>query len=127
MKNEEEHFVGIAYGFFFYAGKRSILEVLPRIRKGTKTPPELTLDLIEGLNNLDTANDSALVDIVEQAKQHHMSHVLKANLPEVGNRRTANFLGNIMSGIYRELYDKSEPFNSGIVYKRGDKYVFRRE
>ena len=127
MENKEERFAGKAYGFFNYAGKRSISEVLPKIREGTKTPPELTLDLVEGVDNLDTENDSALVKIVQQAKQHRMSHVLTATLPDIGNRRTANFLGNIMNGIHSELYDKTEPFYAGIVYKRGEQYVFRRE
>jgi len=117
--------IGRAYGFFHYAGKDSIQEVLPQIREGTNTPPELTLDLVEGVDNLNTENDSALVEIVQQAKRQHMSHVLKATLPGMGNRRTANFLGNVMNGVYTELYDKSEPFYAGIVYKRGEQYVFR--
>ncbi len=120
--------VGKAYGFFHYAGrKNSILDVLPQIREGTETPLELGLDLVEGVDNLDTENDSALVKIVQQAKRQHMSHVLKATLPGTGNRRAANFLGNIMSGIYTDLYDRSEPFYAGIVYKRGEQYVFRRD
>ena len=124
---EKESSVGKAYGFFHYAGKNSILEVLPQIREGTETPLELTLDLVRGLDNLDTENDSALVEIVQQAKRQHMNHALKATLPRMGNRRAANFLGNIMNGIYTELYDKSEPFYAGIVYKRGEQYVFRRD
>ena len=119
--------VGKAYGFFHYAGKKSIPKALPQIREKTKTPPELTLDIVEGVDNLDTEDDSALVEIVQQAKRQHMSHAIKATLPGMGNRRTANFLGNIMNGIYSELYDKSEPFYAGIAYKRGEQYVFRRE
>jgi len=118
---------GRAYGFFYYNGKKSILEVLPQIREVTKTPSELTLDLVEGADNLDTENDSALVEIVQQAKRQHMSHVLRATLPGIGNRRTANFLGNVMNGIYTKLYYKSEPFYAGIVYKRGEQYIFRRD
>jgi len=56
-----------------------------------------------------------------------MNHVLKATLQGAGNRKAANFLGNIMNGIYSELYDKSDPFYAGIVYKRGEQYVFRRD
>ncbi len=127
MAYKKEGSVGKAYGFFYYAGKRSISEVLPQIREKTETPSKLTLDLVEGVDNLDTENDSALVKIVEQAKRQHMSHVLKATLPDMGNRRAANFLGNIMNGVYTELYAKSEPFYAGIAYKRGEQYIFRRE
>ena len=127
MVTQSKGSVGEAYGFFHYKGKKSISEVLPQIREGTETPSELTLDLVDGVDNLDTGNDSALVGIVQQAKRQHMSHVLKATLPGMGNRRAANFLGNIMNGIYTELYDKSDPFYAGIVYKRGDQYVFRGE
>ena len=130
-KDQFDHYtpanMGEAYGFFYYPGGKSIAEVLPQIRDGTETPSELILDLIEGVENLDTKNDSALVEIVQQAKRQNMSHVLKATLPNMGNRRTANFLGNIMNGIYSELYDKSEPFYAGIAYKRGEQYVFRRD
>jgi hypothetical protein len=119
---------GEAYGFFYYADKTSrILEVLPQIRGDTETPSELTLDLVEGVDNLDTENDSQLVEIVQQAKRQHMSHVLKANLTNMGNRRTANLLGNIMNGISTALYQQKEPFCAEIVYKRGEKYVFRSE
>ena len=118
---------GKAYGFFYYAGKENILDVLPMIREGTETPLELTLDLVEGVDKLDTENDSALVEIVQKAKRKHMSHALKATLEGIGNRRAAGFLGNIMNCIYTELYDKSEPFYAVIVYKRGEQYVFRGE
>ena len=127
MVTQKEGSIGEAYGFLHYNGKKSISEVLPQIREGSETPSELTLDLVEGVDNLDTGNDSALVGIVQRAKRQHMNHVLKATLPGMGNRRAANFLGNIMNGIYTELYDKSDPFYAGIVYKRGEQYVFRRD
>ena len=123
LKNKSS--VGRAYGFFYYAGKDSISEVLPQIREGTEIPSELTLDLVAGVDDLDTENDSALVEIVQHAKRQHMSHVLKATLPGIGNQRTADFLGNIMNGVYTTLYDQSEPFYAGIVYKKGKQYVFR--
>jgi len=119
--------VGKAYGFFHYAGKKSIPKALPQIREKTKTPPELTLDIVEGVDNLDTEDDSALVEIVQQAKRQHISHVLKATLPGLGNRRAANFLSNVMGGLYAKLYDKSEPFCGAVTYKRGERYVFMRD
>jgi hypothetical protein len=119
--------VGEAYGFFYYAGKDSISDALPYISKTVETPPEMTLELIEGMDNVDTSNDPALVEIVEKAKSGRLNHVLKASLPGVSNRMTASHLGDIMSGICTELYDSSEPFHSGIVYKRGEQYVFRQD
>lgn len=127
MANEKGSFDGKAYGFFYYGGRESILEVLPEIRERTETPSELTLDLVEGVDNLNTENDSALVEIVQRAKRQSMNHVLKATLTGMKNIRAANFLGNIMNGVYGKLYDKSEPFYAGIVYKRGEQYVFRRD
>lgn len=128
MTPKKEVSAGRAYGFFYYADRTNrISKALPRIRGCTKTPLELTLDLVEGVDNLDAENDSALVEIVQRAKRQHMSHVLKAALPGMGNRRAANFLGNIMNGVHNKLYDKSEPFYAGIAYKRGEQYVFRRD
>ncbi len=127
MTYKKETPVGKAYGFFYYSGRtKNISEVLPNIRERTETPSELTLDLVEGVDNLDAENDSALVKIVKRAKQQHMSHVLKATLPGMGNRKAANFLGNIMNGLYTGLYNESEPYYAGIVYARGEQYVFRR-
>jgi len=116
------------YGFLYYAGRtKHISEVLPQIKEGTETPKKLKLKVIEGVENLDVRGDSQLVEIAKQAKDCHMSHVIEATLPDMKNVRAANYLGNVMSGIYSELYGKKEPFNAGIVYKRGDKYVFRRD
>jgi len=118
---------GKAYGFLYYAGKtRHISEALPQIREGTETPKKLKIN-VEDIDNFDARGDSKLTKILEQAKSSHMSHVIEATLPDMKNVRAANYLGNIMIGIYSELYGKKEPFNAGIVYKRGDKYVFRRD
>mgnify|MGYP001175421245 CR=1 FL=1 len=120
--------IGKAYGFFYYKGKsEDISEILPNLRDMYKTPSELSLNLVEGVDKLNITKDSALVGIVEQAKRQHMSHVLEATLPNTGNKITANLLGDIMTGINFSLYNKKEPFYAGIVYKRGEQYVFRRE
>lgn len=120
--------VGKAYAFFYCGGKtENISERLPYIKDKYETPSELDLNLVEGINNLNTKKDSALVEIVEQAKRQRMSHVLEADLPNAGNKKTADLLGDIMTGINYSLYDKKEPFYAGIVYKRGEKYIFRRE
>lgn len=125
MANETS--IGTAYAFFHYGGKtEDLLKELPYVREDTETPSELTLDLVEGVKNLDTKNDSALVDIVKQAG--NMSHVLKATLPGVDNRKAANYLGNIVNGIYNTpLYQPSEPFYPEIAYKIDGQYVLRED
>ena len=121
---------GIAYGFFYYMfDTEDIREEIPDLRDVTKVPKELTLDLIKGVENVDTSADSQLAEIVNKAKRSKMNHVFKATLPNSGNRRVANKLGNLLNGLYQSanLYDIDEPFCAGIVYKRGEKYVFRRD
>ncbi|MBI2146125.1 hypothetical protein HYU22_02185 [Candidatus Woesearchaeota archaeon] len=128
MTTNDTGSVGTAYGFFYYGGRASqISQVLPKIRKRTETPLELALEVVEGVDNLNTGEDSGLTNVVRRAHEAHMSHVLQATVPAMGNRRAANFVGNIMNGIYAELYDRTEPFNAGIVYQRGEQYVFRRK
>ena len=118
---------GKAYGFFYYNGKiQDITKVLPNIVRKTKTPEDIDLE-VSSVKNLETKGDSPLVDIVEQAERSRMSHVITATLPNEGNFKTANYLGNVLNGVHFKLYGKKEPFNAGIVYKRGDKYVFRRD
>ena len=118
--------IGQAYGFFYYPGKTAdIRKALPYIRAKTETPDELVLDVIAGVTNVSTQFDPALEEIIEKARRRHLSHVLRAQLPGLGNRRAANFLGNVMTGVYKSLYNSQEPFYAGIVYKRGYMYVFR--
>lgn len=119
--------IGEAYGFFYY-GKdtQDIKKELPSIKDCAQTPSALELTLTEGVRNI-TTNDPALLSIIKKAEKYHMSHVLKATMPNVGNRRVAQELGDIMNVMYMQFYAQNEPFNAGIVYKIGEKYVFRRE
>jgi len=118
---------GKAYGFFYYNGSmKNVERVIPKIVLKTETPWQMDFQ-VSTVRGLKTGGDSALVDIAEEAERNHMSHVIEATLPDMKNVRAANYLGNVMIGIYSELYGKKEPFNAGIVYKRGDKYVFRRD
>ena len=119
--------VGKAYAFFQQDRDDSISGLLPWIREYTRTLSELTLDLVMDIDKLNTENDSALADIVEQAKQEQMNHVLKATLLGNGNRKVAEYLGDIMNGVCAELYPGAETSPVGIVYKRGEQYVFRRK
>lgn len=120
--------IGEAYAFFYYQGKsQDILDALPAIKEKTDTHPKLELILTEGPGKLDTAKDPTLTEIVKKAERQHMSHVLKATLPNTGNNKTADYLAPVMNGLYTCLYKEKEPFYAGIVYKKGKKYVFKRE
>ena len=120
--------IGEAYGFFHYQGLTSDIEgVLPSAREKASSPLELTLELSEDFEAL-AAAEPALGRIVEKAQRAHMSHVLRAQLPGAGNRKAATEIGDLLNEIYRSpLYDKKAPFCAGIVYKRGEEYVFRRD
>ena len=115
---------GEAYSFFYYTGKDEELEKnLPWIQRET-APSDLEVSVIKGVENLDTSNDPAMVEIKEKAKRRNMSHVLRARAPNLGNKKVAEHLVQVMAGVYHALYEEKEPFNSGIVYKRGNQYVF---
>ncbi len=127
-ENNEAAKVGRAYGFFAYGGKTAdIQDELGRARHDAQTPEEMELKLVEGAENVDTRGDSELVKVVERAKQQGMTHAFEASMPNVGNRRVSTELCAVMQNVYQSpLYSLGEQFSAGIVYKRGDKYCFRR-
>jgi hypothetical protein len=55
-----------------------------------------------------------------------MNYVLEADSPGMSNARTATEVQDILGGVRYCLYDKKTPFCSGIVYQRGEEYVFKR-
>ena len=118
--------IGKAYGFLYYGGKtEDIVRELSNVRDFARTPRELTQKVsdIDGFNT----EDSALEDIVKSAKINQMSHVIEAEMPQASNRTVANELFSVFSYVYLSgLYQKNEPFNDGIVYKRGNSYIFNR-
>ena len=120
---------GEAYGFLYCnATTQQIITELADAREITETPSMLGIDLVSRVDELDTSGDSALAAIAERAKAAKMSHVIKASMPNAGNRRVAGLVGNLMDGLYASpLYAKGEPYCSGIVYKRGNGYVFKRD
>jgi len=118
---------GEAYGFFYYSGStESLAERMPEMRKKAHTPGSMNVTLLDKFDNLDK-DDPALTEIIEKANNSHMSHVVKAVMPDKGNRYVAMEVGDILSQIYRNFYAKNEPFCAGVVYKRGNQYVFRDE
>ena len=117
-----------AYAFFHYKGKMAdILDELPRARQLAKTPMSLEIKASK-VNLLDCSNDSALAKIVEDAKSKHITHVLEATSPYLGNRKTAEELYAVLGNIFNSpLYAKNDPLLGGVTYRQGDKYVFMRK
>ncbi|MDD5132947.1 MAG: hypothetical protein PHD81_03575 [Candidatus Nanoarchaeia archaeon] len=117
---------GEAYGFFdCKASKKEIEAELLNIRKEVKTPSDLELSLIEGVENL--KGDSQLMDLAQQAKEEGNNYVLKASSPRWNNEQTSRELLYILNAIYANssLYQEGEPFSGAIIFKEGDEYKFR--
>jgi hypothetical protein len=98
-------------------------ELIPWIREYTNTRPELTLDLITDMEELDTQNDSALAEKVNEAKQAKMNRVLKATFPSEENSRVAEYLGDIMNGICEDLYPGVNNPSMDVIHKNGKEYI----
>ncbi|HII16153.1 MAG TPA: hypothetical protein HA362_07650 [Nanoarchaeota archaeon] len=120
---------GEAYGFMYCsATTQQIITELADAREITQAPSMLGIDLVAQVDQIDTSGDSALADIVQRAKAEKMSHVIKASMPNAGNRRVAGLLGNIIDGLYASpLYPAGAPYCAGVVYKKGAEYVFKRD
>lgn len=125
--NDKDAKVGRAYGFFAYDGKTEDIQAeLPRARKLAQTPDELALKLIEGVDGVDTREDSELASVVERAKFRGMTHAFEATMPNAGNRKVSTELHLVLGNIYNSpLYPQGVQPCGGIVYKRGNKYCFR--
>ena len=117
--------VGKAYGFFdCKASKKDIEAELPSIRNMVRTPSRLELSLIEGVENLMGDLDST--PIIREARDSGMKYVFEATYPDATNEKTADEVAAILNQAYQSpLYQKSEPFSGGIVYKEGNRYIFR--
>ncbi len=68
MTHEKESSVGKAYGFFYCnASKQKIETELPTIRKMVRTPSQLELSLIQGMDNI--RGNERLTALAQEAKQ----------------------------------------------------------
>lgn len=116
--------VGKAYGFFYCdAPKQKIERELSAIRECAKTPSELELLLIEGMDNV--TGDEILTTLAQEAKHYSINYVLQATYPNETNRNTAEELVRILDQAYLSpLYKQSDSFNGEIVYKEKGKYIF---
>lgn len=121
MKNTQ----GEAYGFFYCnASKQEIENELPTIRKLVKTPSQLELSLIEGMDNV--RGDKRLNALAQEAKGNGINYVLKATQANGTNGETADEVSAILNQAYQSpLYKDKEPFRGAIVYQEKGKYVFR--
>ncbi|MDP3728702.1 MAG: hypothetical protein Q8R18_04590 [bacterium] len=118
--------IGQAYGFLQYRGKnRTIQRVFPSIVR-RQNFSELAFISLSRIAAFQT-EDSALTHIVEEAREGNMTHVVKATVENSGNREVALFVGDIFNGMYMNLFHQGDPFCAGIIYQRGDRYVYRRK
>ena len=117
--------VGKAYGFFYCnASKQEVETELPTIRKLVKTPSQLELSLIEGMDNI--RGNERLTALAQEAKQDGINYMLQASYPNGTNRDTADEVASILSQAYQSpLYKTNAPFNGAIVYEEKGKYIFR--
>ena len=115
---------GEAYGFLKYGGRADdILKYIPSVRNSALTPPEMSLQLIAGVENVDTTGDSGLADLVQRAKGADFNYAFKANLPNADNATTAGELGDTINQLYQTpLYQEGQEFYAEIAYKQNDKY-----
>ena len=117
--------VGGAYGFFYCnASKQDIEAELPTIRKLVKTPSQLELSLIEGMDNL--KGDERLTALALKAKKDGINYVLQATYPNGTNKDTADEVATIINQVYQSpLYQAKEPFRGAVVYEEKGEYLFR--
>lgn len=116
--------VGKAYGFFYCrAPKREFEAELPRMRANARTPSELELSLIEGVENL--RGDSDLMSLARRARDDGCNYALEAMFPGETNRETADQVVKILMSAHQSyLYRKGEPFRGGVIFQENGGYEF---
>jgi hypothetical protein len=140
--------VGKAYGFFYCnASKEAIESELPTIRKMVKTPSNLELTLIKGINwdsnfgkELQTLSTQSLSEGHKRSKMFSAINFLKA-MSAVGNsnysiqaeysgatnQEAADEVAGILNQAYQSpLYKDKGQFRGEVVYEDKGEYVFRR-
>ena len=117
--------IGEAYGFFYCdASKQEIETELPKIRELVRTPYQLELSLIEGMDNI--KGDEKLTALAQEAKQYGINYILKATYPNKTNKDTAAEVAPILNQLYQSpLYETNAPFKGAIVHEENGEYVFR--
>lgn len=117
--------IGKAYGFFYCdASKQEIETELHTIRELVRTPSQLELSLIEGMDNIE--GDKRLTALAQEAKQDGINYMLQATYPNGTNKDTADEVAGILNQAYQSpLYKTKEPFKGAIVYEEKSEYIFR--
>ncbi len=116
---------GKAYGFFYCSATKEAIEAaLPTVRIYIKTPNELELSLMEGMDN--TRGDKRLADLAQEAKQDGMRYVMEATYPGATNERTSGELQALLINTSNSLFcQTNEHMRGKIVYEEKGEYVFR--
>ena len=125
MINKKEGLVGRAYGFFqCSASKREIEAELPKLREAARTPSQLELTLIEGMDNVNV--DERLDGFAQEEKKDGINYMLQAKGSNLTNKGVANEVADVLNQTYQSnLYKPKESFNGDIVYEENGRYVFR--
>ena len=124
--------LGKAYGFFdCSASKEAIESELPAVRIDTKTPKELELSLMEGMDQLrglrGVLNDMDLLQIARKAKKDGMRYVIEATYPCATNEKTSGELQALLINTSNSLFCQTdEHIRRMVVYKERGRYVFRK-
>ncbi len=114
---------GKAYGFFnCNAPQEEIETYFPMIRRDARTPSQLELSLIEGMDNL--LGDEQIKAEAEGAKSQGIRYVLEATYPGATNETTAKELGDILNLLQAtSLYEPKEKFCGLVLYKHDGEYL----
>lgn len=114
---------GKAYGFFnCKASQKEIEAELSRSRKYARTPPQLELSLLEGVDIV--KGDLYLMALVESAEEERLNFAIEATYPGATNAEAAGELATILTKIAQSsLYTKKERFRRKVAYKENGNYV----
>lgn len=145
--------LGKAYGFFdCSASREAIQEKLPVIQRCIQAPSQLELSLsemkeIKKARDLDVAKFIAYVDVAnfianrniyatfpsqyaaekKAAKPIAMTslqYMLEATYIGATNEETANWVGDVINGIYM-MYGNNMPFNVAIIAEIDGEFLFK--
>ena len=124
-KGSSEDSVGRAYALFYCsASKQEIEAELPVLRRCVRTPSQLELSLIEGMDDLKSAEK--LIALAQEAEQDGMNYVLQATYPGGTNESAADEAVTILNQASQSpLYQLENSFAGRVVYEENGEYFFR--
>lgn len=118
--------VGKADGFFYCGASTEEIETeLPYIRDLVKTPHQLELSLIEGMDNI--KGDERLTALAQEAKRCGINYMLRATNPNETNRVAADEATSLFNQLYQlpPFFGIGAEFLGAVVYEEEGKSVFR--